>query len=202
MSEDAGRRQANYIYYFVVGLGDWKGIFEFRLTSWSRFRAQSVGWKNRFLALSLIVIFKLIGSAPITSHLEGDPHAGQAGVVANRVRISKLGMTLYLLNEHYYLDPDGRLIHVEARERFGPIPFLFNHRKEHPAEATENGRCAVYYIPLLGSEWTATYHVSDDRRHIYSTMVGDWGEGHEIIHKLGSQPASPTVPKPSDVDTA
>ena len=183
MAESGADQRPNFIYYFDIGLGDWQGKFLLTVTNWRKYWADHLGLKNRFLSLSLFVTLKLVGSAPITSHLDGDPKAGRGGVVANRVRISKFGLTLYLLEEHYYLDPDGTNIQVQADERFGPIPFLFKNHKEHPAEATNAGMRAVYYIPLLGTEWTATYTVAEDRTHIHSAMVCAWAEGHEIIHK-------------------
>jgi len=174
---------ANIIYYCRIGAGDWLGSFDFHLTEWSRFRADKIGFKNRFLALGLIVIFRIIRSAPISSRLVREPDS-QPTVVDNLVRIYKFGLTLYLLHEHYTLDPDGRNVHVDADERFGPIPFLFNNRKSHPAEILNSGHEAIYYIPLLGTSWTGVYKVGEDERQVHSTLSCDWAIGHEVIHKL------------------
>jgi hypothetical protein len=107
MSESGADQRPNFIYYFDIGLGEWQGKFLLTVTNWRKYWADHLGSKNRFLSLSLFLVLKLVGSAPITSHLEGDAQAGPGGVVANRVRISKFGLTLYLLEEHYHLDPDG-----------------------------------------------------------------------------------------------
>jgi hypothetical protein len=117
--------------------------------------------------------------------LVGDREAGETGIVTNDVRITKFGIPLYLLTERYVLHPDGRRLTVESRERFGPVPFLLNRRKTHPAEILDGGMRAIYYIPLLGADWVATYRVRADRRHIDSTMICDWGEAHETIDRVG-----------------
>jgi hypothetical protein len=178
-----GPAPANVVYYCRIGVGDWLGDFDFRLTDWRRFRADSIGLKNRFLALGLITIFRIFRSAPISSNLTHEPDS-QPIVVDNLVRIYKFGVTLYLLREHYTLAPDGRDVHVDANERFGPIPFLFNNHKSHPAEILDLGHKAIYYIPLLGISWTGVYEVSEDEGHLHSTLSCDWAVGHEVIHKL------------------
>lgn len=175
---------ANSTYYFQIGVGDWTGVFRFNITSWGRFWADRIGPKNRFLALSMFTSTKLFGSAKITSHLDGFPDQGEAGVAANDVRITKFGVTIYLLKEQYILHPDGRQVHVRSRERFGPIPFLFNVKKEHPAEILDSGMRSIYYIPLLGTEWVARYTVRQDHDHIDSQMACGWGEAHEVIDRV------------------
>src|SRR5689334_2051738 len=97
---------ANIVYYCRIGVGRWIGDFDFRLTDWSHFRADAIGFKNRFLALGLIAIFRIFRSAPISSTLTREPDS-QPTVVDNLVRIYKFGVTLYLLHEHYTLAPDG-----------------------------------------------------------------------------------------------
>jgi len=174
---------ANIIYYCRIGVGDWLGDFDFRLTDWRRFRADRIGLKNRVLALGLITIFRLFRSAPISSRLTREP-GFQPIVVDNLVRIYKFGVTLYLLREHYTLALDGRDVHVDANERFGPIPFLFNNHKSHRAEILDSGYKAIYYIPLLGTSWTGVYEVGEDESHLHSTLSCDWAVGHEVIHKV------------------
>jgi hypothetical protein len=175
---------ANVIYYFQIGIGDWRGTFHLSLTSWSKFWADPIGPKNRFLALSMATLMTLFGGGRITSHLEGFPERGKAGVVANDVRITKFGITAYLLKEQYILHPDGHQVHVQSKERFGPIPFLFNLNKEHPAEILDSGMRSKYYIPLLGTQWVAEYTVRQDRNHIDSYMVCSWGEAQEVIDRV------------------
>ena len=105
-------------------------------------------------------------------------------VVGNEVRITKLGITLYLLNERYLLHGDCRQVTVQSHERFGPVPFLFNVSKEHPAEILDEGRRALYYIPLLGADWVGDYRVSDDHNHIRSVLTCPWGEAVEDIERV------------------
>jgi hypothetical protein len=174
----------NVVYYFEIGAGHWAGTFRFAITSWRQFWSDPVGVRNRFLALSMHAVLWLLGPASITSRLGGSPDAGAAGIATNLVRITKLGITLYLLSEQYVLDPDGRNVEVISQERFGPIPFLFNDHKTQPAEITDDGMKAVYHIPLLDAQWLATYTVRADRRHIDSTLVSRWGEADESIDKL------------------
>jgi hypothetical protein len=178
-----GAEPANMIYYCRIGVGEWLGEFDFRLTDWRRFRADAIGFKNRTLALFLFVMFRIFRSAPISSKLARERDS-QPTVVDNLVRIYKLGVTVYLLRERYTLAADGRNVHVDANERFGPIPFLFNNHKSHPAEILDSGQKAIYYIPLLGTSWTGVYEVDDDERHIRSTLSCEWAIGHEIIHKV------------------
>lgn len=182
MSTEDGQ-PANVVYYCETGLGNWVGRFDYALTSWSRFQADRIGFRNRILALGLSGFFSLAGWVPIASRLEAESRSPDAIVVANRVRISWLGITLYLLRERYHLASNGREVRVEAHERFGPIPFLFNHRKTHPAEVLDSGKRAIYYIPLLGTQWTAVYTVSPGGRHIDSTLSCAWAVGHERIDK-------------------
>jgi len=181
---------ANIVYYCRIGVGRWIGDFDFRLTDWRHFRADAIGFKNRFLALGLIAIFRIFRSAPISSTLTREPDS-QPTVVDNLVRIYKFGVTLYLLHEHYTLAPDGRNVHVDADERFGPIPFLFNNHKSHPAEILDAGLKAIYYIPLLGTSWTGVYEVGEDERHLHSTLSCDWATGHEVIHKVSGTTTPP-----------
>ena len=77
MSESGGDQRPNFIYYFDIGLGDRQGKFLLTVTNWRKFWADHLGLKNRFLSLLLFVTLKLVGSAPITSHLDGEPSAGR-----------------------------------------------------------------------------------------------------------------------------
>jgi hypothetical protein len=180
-----GAEPANIVYYCRIGVGDWIGDFDFRLTDRRRFLADKIGFKNRVLALGLFAIFRIFRSAPISSRLAREP-GSRPTVVENLVRIYKFGVTLYLLHEHYTLSPDGRDVHVDADERFGPIPFLFNNHKSHPAEILDSGQKAIYYIPLLGTSWTGVYEVGEGERHLHSTLSCDWAIGHEVIHKVSA----------------
>lgn len=177
---------ASSVYYFEIGRGDWTGTFSFKVTSWRAFWNDSISLVNRFLALSMAFTTVLLGKGYIVSRLEAYPERGDAGVATNDVRITKLGLTIYRLQEEYVLNPDGRQVEVRSRERFGPIPFLFNVRKQHPAEILDAGMRAIYYIPLLGSDWVANYTVRSDRDHIDSVMTCPWGEAQEVIDRAQS----------------
>jgi len=172
---------ASHVYYLEVGLGRWVGDFGFRVTDWRAFRRDPIGLSNRFLVLAMALTARLPGRMRIDSVLAEEPARGERRVVHNDVRIRKWGVTLYLLRERYLLNPDCRAVWVESRERFGPLPFLFNVRKEHPARIEEGGLRAVYTMPLLGAEWEGRYTVRADRDHIDAALVGPWAEAKEVI---------------------
>ena len=127
---------------------------------------------------------RIAGRATIDSQIWPHPHEGAFGTARNHVRIHRLGLTLYLLDEVYKLDPDGRSVAVDAHERFGPIPFLFLNHKQHPAEINSDGLGSAYYFPLLGSQWVGRYTVTGGRRHIDGHLTCDWGEALESMDKL------------------
>ena len=179
-----GTTPANHRYYFDTGVGEWAGSFTFALTDWRAFRDDRIGLANRFLVLSMALAMALLGRARITSVLEGFPNAAPAGEVTNEVRITAFGVTLYLLHERYVMHPDGRGVTVVSRERFGPIPHLFVVEKAHPAEVEDGGRRAVYYMPLLGTDWVGTYEVTDGGDRIESVLSCDWAEGTEVIERV------------------
>jgi hypothetical protein len=175
---------ANYIYYFQVGVGHWTGTFDFALTDRTAFAAAELGMTNRLLAISMHCLIRLFGKAAIQSHITGQPNEGVAGVARNLVIIRKFGITLYRLQEHYILQPNGRDVWVKSQERFGPIPFLLNNRKQHPAEILDHGMASVYYIPLLGAQWIGRYTVRQDCNHIESTLTCPWAVAHEVIDRV------------------
>ena len=137
----------NQTYYFQVGAGVWRGTFLFRVTSWQRLRASGIGVKQMSLAVAMTVFTRITGKATIDSEIWAHPEERAFGTASNHVRIHRLGLTLYLLDEVYTLDPDGRSVAVDARERFGPIPFLFRNHKQHPAEINSDGLGSTYYFP-------------------------------------------------------
>jgi hypothetical protein len=171
----------NQVYYFEVGQGTWRGTFAFRVTSWAGFRRDRIGLVNRFLAVSMALFQKLLPKATIDSRIQSDP---AEGVARNEVRIHRLGLTLYLLNEEYTLNADGSDVAVHARERFGPIPFLFRNEKRHPAVIHAGGLSSTYSMPLLGTAWTADYTVREDRRHIGGLLRCAWAEAIESMDKV------------------
>jgi hypothetical protein len=170
-------------YYFVIGKGPWQGTFSFRIASWHGFRKAKIGIKNHLLLLGMQAS-QMLGRSRIDSTLWVRPEDGVAGVAGNTVRISKFGLTLYLLRETYTLDADGSEVAVHAHERFGPLPFLFNNEKRHPAVIHTAGMSSTYYIPLLGAEWVANYTVAADREHIDGHLTCPWAEARETIQKI------------------
>lgn len=175
---------ANYTYYIEIGLGQWIGSFHFKVVDWTQFWWDRIGLKDRLLVILMALAMKLLGWAKITSCLKRCPDEQGLRVVANDVRITKFGVTLYLLKEKYVLSSDCHSVWVRSKERFGPVPFLFNVAKEHPAEILDDGMNAVYYIPLLGAKWIARYKVRTDHYHIDSEMHCSWGEAKEVIDRV------------------
>jgi len=128
----------------------------------------------------------LFGRARLASIVTAMPQKGPAGEATNWVRISKFGVTLYLLTERYDLDPDGTRVHVVSDERFGPIPFLFKVHKEAPARIKAKGMGAVYQIPLLGGNWIGDYSVQADRNHLHARLECPWAFAEEEVARVGS----------------
>jgi hypothetical protein len=184
------------VYYDVIGRGKWRGRFSFRVVSWPLFRAAKLGFRNRLLVVGMALVSRLFGRARIDSDVWSQPELGVAGIAGNTVRISRFGVTLYLLRETYTLDPDGSGVRVHAHERFGPIPFLLRVEKRHPATIHRDGMGSTYLIPLLGADWTADYTIADDRRHIDGRLSCAWGEALEVIDKVAD--GAPRVDVPVD----
>jgi hypothetical protein len=175
---------ASQIYYFDVGRGTWTGMFTFRMTDWTKFWRDPIGVRPRVLTLAMTVFQALLGASRIDSVIVTAPGEGPFGVARNVVRIHKLGLTLYLLREQYTLDVNGTDVRVDAHERFGPLPFLFRHAKQHPARIGVGGMSSVYEMPLLGTPWTARYTVHPDRDHIDGHLTCAWAESVETIHRV------------------
>lgn len=184
LMHDTSDMPASHRYYFEGGRGNWAGRFDFELTDWAAFWADEIGIINRFLVLMMVFVTTAFGQAEIRSTLGGDPEREPLAKGTNEVRITKWGITLYLLRERYHLHPDGRCVTVDARERFGPIPLLISSRKAHPAEIHPDGRGAIYYMPLLGTDWIGTYDVQEQQTRIEATLTCEWAEATEVIHHV------------------
>jgi hypothetical protein len=167
-------------YYFAVGEGRWRGTFDFTITDRDGFKAAPLSFKNRLMLKGMV----RMTPGRIDSDLSGERDMGVAGFMSNTVRISKFGLTLYLLRENYTLDSNGSDVMVQCRERFGPIPFLFRNTKHHPAEIHQDGMSSTYWIPLIGADWVARYTVSEDRTHIDGHLTCPFAEARETIDKI------------------
>jgi hypothetical protein len=175
----------SHVYYFDVGTGVWRGKFTFRVTSWRRFlRAGDIGLMNRLLVVAMRLTQLLTGAARLDSTIVAKPHAGAFGEADNTVRLSKFGVSLYLLRERYVLDPDGSGVTVHAGERFGPFPGILTRTYTYPAEIRDAGLASTYHMPLLGTAWTATYHVGADRRSLAGELVCDWARATENARRV------------------
>lgn len=173
----------NRVYYFELGRGWWRGRFTFRVTSWRGFWHDRIGPRNRLLVLCLALFTRAFGQSAIDSDMSAEPEAGRYGVARNRLRIDRFGITLYLAEEEYLLDPDGVSVEVAASERFGPVPFLFKEKKRFTAVIHAGGHDSTYSMPLLGAAWTARYHIADDGGHIDGHLKGWWAEARESMDK-------------------
>jgi hypothetical protein len=112
------------------------------------------------------------------------PDEGEAGVARNHVRIHRFRLTLYQLDESDTLNANGSDVAVHARERFGPIPLMLRNEKRHPAVIHDGGFSSTYYMPLLGTSWTANYSVAPDRRLIKGRLACAWAEAVESMAKI------------------
>jgi hypothetical protein len=171
------------VYYLSTGVGRWRGSFRFRITSWRRLRAARLGARNVLLVAMLDAMQRLTGAGTIDSVIVPLDGSGQRPIAGNAVRIRRFGVPLYVLDETYALAEDGRSVTVDARERFGPIPFLFKNAKRHGAVIGEDGRSSRYDMPLLGAPWVAEYEISDDLREIRGRLHSAWAEASELMRK-------------------
>jgi hypothetical protein len=173
----------NWIYYSEVGNGEWTGTFTFSITSWGTFWKDHIGLWNRVFSI-INHINHIIGGSKISSALKVYPSVGPAGIVTNAVKIKKLGFTLYKLEERYVLDPGGIDVYVHSNERFGPIPFLFQRIKKHPARILPEGKGAKYLdMPILGTIWEGDYAVSEKKNAIDAKLICKWAQANENIIK-------------------
>ena len=174
---------AGEVYYLSTGVGHWRGSFRFRITSWRLLRRTPIGLKQLILAVGMHAVQRLTGAATIDSVIvAGDGDADQP-IASNAVRIRRFRVTLYSLDETYAVGTDGRSVTVNARERFGPIPFLFRNAKRHGAVIGDDGQSSRYDMPLLGTPWVAEYKVSEDRCEIRGRLYSAWGEAAEVMGK-------------------
>jgi len=126
---------------------------------------------------------RLAGGATIDSVIWALPETPGCPLARNNVRIRKLFLTLYLLDETYTLSEDGVTVAVHAHERFGPIPFLLRNEKRHGAVIGPDGMSSRYEMPLLGADWVAEYVVAGSGREIRGHLRSAWGEAHELMRK-------------------
>ncbi|MEU9086575.1 hypothetical protein [Streptomyces sp. NPDC048357] len=169
----------NHVYYFDIGTGTWHGKATFRVTSWRRLMRSRIGLMNKLLVTAMHVVELLTGAPRQESTIVAKPNEGEFGVADNVVRISKFGMTLYLLEEQYVLDGNGTGVVVNGNERLGPVPGLLTRTFTYSAEIRDEGMAATYSMPLLGALWTADYQVAADRQSLFAELLCDWGRATE-----------------------
>lgn len=180
---------ASHVYYFEVGDGVWHGRFELRVTSWRGLLAARVGVRDTLLVVAMRTVQALTGPSRLESTVVARPDAGAHGVADNTVRLSVLGVTVYLLRERYVLHADGLGVTVRAVERFGPFPRLLVRRFDYPAEIGADGLSSTYHMPLLGSAWTARYRVGADHRTLAGELVCAWARATEVARRTGDRPS-------------
>lgn len=178
----------NHVYYFDIGTGTWHGKATFRVTSWRRLMRSRIGFTNKLLATSMHIVELLTGAPRQSSTIVAKPDEGEFGRADNVVRISKFGVTLYLLEEQYVLDRNGTSVVVNGDERLGPVPGLLTRTFTYSAEIRDEGMAATYRMPLLGTLWIANYQVAADRQSLFAELVCDWGTATEDT-RLVSTPA-------------
>jgi hypothetical protein len=177
----------SHVYYFEIGAGTWRGTFTFRVTDWRRLLRGGIGVRNLVLVAAMAFTQRLTGRARLRSTIVPRPEEGRFGTALNRVRLSRFGITLYDLDERYELDPDGTGVWVHAAERFGPIPKVLTRSFTYPAQIRSGGMASIYYMPLLGTPWTATYEVSADRRTLSGTLTSAWAIATEDAVRVGDR---------------
>ncbi len=165
----------NQQFYFVACVGAWAGEFRFDISDRAAFRRAGLGAVNRLLVLGLLAVQKIFGPPNITANVTRHPEWGPAGVAVQDAVISKFGIVLYRVREQYVLNPDGRTACVHARERFGPLPFLFNKQTRHPVVVQTGGRAATLPdMPLLDTMWKVFYEAGQDGDSIDAVLECAW----------------------------
>jgi hypothetical protein len=186
-SSDPEGLAPSHLYYFAFGTGVWHGTFQLSVMSWKNLRGARIGLINTLLVGMLVAVQRLLGPARLDSTITARPDDAFFGVAENIVRLSQMRTTLYLLRERYLLSPDGSAVWVDALEQFGPVPRLRIRRFEYPAEIAAGGLGSTYHMPLLGSEWTATYRFSDDRMELSGVLRCSWAEARESARRALGQ---------------
>ncbi|MFI6150316.1 hypothetical protein [Streptomyces sp. NPDC051109] len=176
----------NRVYYFDIGTGTWHGKATFRVTSWRRLMRSRIGVTNKLLATVMHTIDLLIGAPRQSSTIVAKPDEGEFGQADNVVRMSKFGVTLYLLEEQYVLDSNGTGVTVRAKERLGPVPGLLTRTFTYSAEIRDEGMAATYHMPLLETPWTADYQVAPDRQSLFAELLCDWGRATEETRRVSA----------------
>jgi hypothetical protein len=174
----------SHVYYFQVGTGTWHGSFAFRVTSWSRLRSGAIGWRNTLLVVVMQLSQWATGKSRLESTIIARPTAGAFGEADNTVRLSRFGVTQYLLRERYVLDPDGTRVTVHAKEQFGPVPGILSRSFSYPAEIHPGGMSSTYHMPLLGDQWTASYQVTPDHNGLSGHLVSGWATATEQVRRV------------------
>jgi hypothetical protein len=181
-----GTKAPSHTYYFDIGAGVWLGRFTFDVTSWQRLMRSDIGKVNQLLVVMMHTVQLLTGAAKLDSTVVAKPDEGDFGQADNVVKLSKFGVTLYLLKETYVLDRDGSAVTVHAAERFGPVPRILSRSFTYPAEIRDEGMASTYHMPLLGAPWTATYQVAADRRHLSGELVCEWARATENASRVSA----------------
>ncbi|MFF8381871.1 hypothetical protein ACF07V_37925 [Streptomyces sp. NPDC015661] len=176
----------HHVSYFDIGTGTWQGTAAFRVTSWRRLMRSRIGWTNKLLVTAMHTIELLTGAPRQDSNIVAKPDEGEFGRADNVVRISKFGVTLYLLEEQYVLASNGTGVTVNGHERLGPVPGLRTRTFTHSAEVRDEGMAATYRMPLLGTPWTGNHQVAPDRRSIFAELPCDWGRATEDTRRVGA----------------
>ncbi|MFB7591318.1 hypothetical protein [Streptomyces sp. NPDC056169] len=176
----------NRVYYLDIGTGTWQGTATFRVTSWRRLSRSRIGFTNKLLVAAMHVIELLTGAPRQDSNIVAKPDEGEFGQADNVVRISKFGVTLYLLKEQYVLHRDGTGVTVNGHERLGPLPRLFTRTFTYSAVIRDEGMAATYRMPLLGALWTGDYQVAPDRQSIFAELLCDWGRATEDTRRISA----------------
>ncbi|MBB4980844.1 MULTISPECIES: hypothetical protein [Streptomyces] len=174
----------NHVYYFDIGTGTWHGKATFRVTSWRRLMRSRIGLPNKLLATAMHTIELLTGAPRQESTIVAKPDEGEFGQADNVVKISKFGVTLYLLEEQYVLDSNGTGVTVHGKERLGPVPGLLTRTFIYTAEIRDEGMAATYHMPLLATPWTGNYQVAADRQSIFAELLCDWGRVTEETRRI------------------
>ncbi len=183
LSPEELKKAPNHIYYFKNAAGSWKGSLDFRIKSWSKMLGSSIGMRNKILIAKLRIFQSLFGKPTMESVITTFANDGKAGTAKIDLRIYKGWLKLATSNEEHILAPNGKGATINAKVRFGLLPFLFNEHDVFPATFYDGGSKGIYQIDLLGGQFIGNYEFSEDGRNWNRVVENDWCKAVENLIK-------------------
>jgi hypothetical protein len=184
LSPEELKNAPNYIYYFKYAEGRWKGKLNLKIKSWSQMFGASIGFKNMVLLSKLRIFQVLFGKPTSLSTITIFPNEGKAGIARCDIKIHKGWLTLAVSKEEHILAPDGKRATVDAKVRFGFLPFLFNEQDVYPMTIYDKGTKGIGEIDLLGGKFTGNYSFGMQGKEGNRIIENEWLVAEVVMSKL------------------